>query len=293
MTSFMKRLFYKKTAWKIGVGSADIASFPDLVLPSVAAIDADTLPDAAFVADPFLWKEEGVWYLFYESKQKSAAKGVIAMSYSRDLERWEYGGVVLEEPYHLSYPHIFSWEGTLYMIPEGGADRSVKLYRGKPGYRRWEYVRTLLEGEDFRDTTLFIHEGCFYFFTTQNGNDNLYLYTADSLNGELTPHPQNPLCEGDACYARSGGNIIEVSGLIYRFAQDCSRRYGEKLHLLEITELSAERFRQEPVSLFLEPDGKVGYNSRKMHHFGAFLHEGKLTFAIDGEGWAPRFGAFG
>jgi hypothetical protein len=178
------------------------------------------------------------------------------------------------------------------MIPEGGADRSVKLYRAEPGFRSWRCVRTLLEGEDFRDTTLFIRDGYLYFFTTQNSDDNLYLYVAKSLEEELSPHPQNPICQKDLRYARSGGNIIEVSGHIYRFAQDCSRRYGEKLHMLEITELSPERFVQKYIDTFLKPDGRVGFNGRKMHHLGTFLHEGKLFFAIDGEGWMPRFRLF-
>ena len=37
--------------------------------------------------------------------------------------------IVLAEPFHLSYPYVFEWQGSHYMIPESGAAKSVRLYR--------------------------------------------------------------------------------------------------------------------------------------------------------------------
>ena len=147
-----------------------------------------------------------------------------------------------------------------------------------------------LDGADFRETTLFIKEGIFYFFTSINANDNLHLYTAKSLEDQLVAHPQNPLCDQEPKYSRCGGNIIEIDNKIYRFAQDCSRRYGEKLHLMEITSLSEKYFSQKHICTFLAPDiQKEDWKSRKMHHFSSVKYDNSLIFAIDGEGWESRF----
>ena len=292
MHKLLKRVFFRKSAWEIGISKCKIADFPALLLPVYPAISkADIVErEVAFVADPFLFQHKGLWYCFFELKDKDKNKGVIAMCQSEDLKNWHYQGVVLEESYHLSYPFVFTYEDNIYMIPEGGEDHSVKLYKADDTLKKWHYLRTLLDGEDFRDTTLFIKEGIFYFFTSINANDNLHLYTAKSLEDQLVAHPQNPLCENNSKYSRSGGNIIEIDDKIYRFAQDCSRRYGEKLHLLEITSLSEKHFSQKHIRTFLAPDiQKEDWKSRKMHHFSSVKHGNSLIFAIDGEGWESRF----
>ena len=39
------------------------------------------------------------------------------MSEDRGLT-WTHLGIVLDEPWHLSYPFLFRWEGQMYMMPE-------------------------------------------------------------------------------------------------------------------------------------------------------------------------------
>ncbi len=283
-----QKLFFRKSAWQIGVSSLDFNRFPDITVPSCAILSKSDISDrdAAFVADPFLIRFGEKWYLFFEIKDKKAEKGVIGMASSEDFVKWRYEGVVLQEAWHLSYPFVFVYENTLYMIPESGENRSVKLYKADRSLLHWQEVRTLLEGEDFRDTTLWRKEGVWYFFTSQNSDDNLYLYTSDDLFGTLKPHPQNPLLTDEPRFSRSGGNIFSLDDKLYRLSQDCSRRYGEALYLLEITALGKEAFAQKPLQKLLDPPkDKEQWNSRKMHHFSVVTEGGKLFFAVDGEGW--------
>ena len=290
MCKLFQKIFCQKNSWAVAVGSTP--SFHEIPIPLLPTLSYKDINDrdAVFVADPFLLYFGKQWYCFFEIKDKTINRGVIGVASSSNAQEWHYDGVVLEESYHLSYPYVFSYEGSVYMIPEGGEDKSVKLYKAKNFPFDWECERVLLEGEDFRDTTLFIKKGIFYFFTSQNSDDNLYLYTASSLWDTLQPHPANPLLQNRPDISRNGGNIVEWEGKIYRFAQDCSRRYGEALWMMEITSLSPETFSQKKIKKFLVGDKKhINWHSRKMHHFSSVTTKEQLYFAIDGEGLKKRF----
>ena len=55
-------------------------------------------------------------------------RGEIAHATSRDGAAWTYRSVVLREPFHLSYPQVFEWDGAIYMVPESRQDAAVHLY---------------------------------------------------------------------------------------------------------------------------------------------------------------------
>lgn len=67
--------------------------------------------NALFVADPFMAKEGSEWYMFFEVMNKTDHKGEIGLAISSDGIEWNYKQIVLSEPFHLSYPYVFKWEG--------------------------------------------------------------------------------------------------------------------------------------------------------------------------------------
>lgn len=69
-------------------------------------------------------------YLFYESKQW-LSPGVLKMVCTKDLKNWSSPVVVLEEPYHLSFPWVFEEDGHIYMLPETGATNTIRLYEAR------------------------------------------------------------------------------------------------------------------------------------------------------------------
>lgn len=73
---------------------------------------------AIYVADPFMIRGGGEWHMFFEILPQADEKGVIALASSADGLKWRYRQVVLDEPFHLSYPYVFEFEGEHYMIPE-------------------------------------------------------------------------------------------------------------------------------------------------------------------------------
>ena len=71
-----------------------------------------TTPHASAVADPFLHQHtDGALYVFFETKSNSNNQGDIAAARSSDGgASWHYLGIALDEPWHLSYPFVFTWE---------------------------------------------------------------------------------------------------------------------------------------------------------------------------------------
>ena len=132
--------------------------------------------NAELLADPFMIVREGVYYLFFEILLQGEDRGVIGHAVSADGFEWQYRGVVLEEGFHLSYPHVFEWNGQVYMVPESNCDFSVRLYRAVEFPKRWEFVNKLLTGHDYVDATLFRHDDMWWMFVSATRNDVLNLY---------------------------------------------------------------------------------------------------------------------
>ena len=113
--------------------------------PVLTAADVDDLA-AEFVADPFLFRRDGRWYLFFEALQAGTGRGVIGLAVSDDARSWSYQGVVLQEEFHLSYPHVFAHGNEVYMTPETLALGCVVLYRADPFPERWRREAELVAG---------------------------------------------------------------------------------------------------------------------------------------------------
>ena len=79
-------------------------------------------------ADPFLFEKNGRYFIFAERMNKWHSKGTIA--YCEILD----DGIALDfkevlcEPFHLSYPNVFEYNGKIYMIPESGHNYDIRLY---------------------------------------------------------------------------------------------------------------------------------------------------------------------
>ena len=107
--------------WAIGIYSGDspcqLVDDERVRNPVLTRTDVRDVK-AEFVADPFIFRVNSAWYMFFEIFDSLAVKGVIGVSESEDGLRWKYKGVVLREEFHLSYPYVFSADGAYYMIPE-------------------------------------------------------------------------------------------------------------------------------------------------------------------------------
>lgn len=238
---------------------------------------------AYFVADPFLIHDNNLYYLFFETM--SDRKGNIAVAVSSDARHWQYKGVALNEPFHLSYPHILQLNGSFYMTPESSTTNSIRLYISKRFPFDWLYLKDIVVGKPFVDPTLFYHNGNFYLFASDISNSNLYLYVAKQLEGHWIEHPKSPLIQNDKTRSRPAGNILEVGNKLIRPTQDDTPYYGKRIKLFEITKLTPEDYQEKEIdySSLLSNSGK-GWDKDGKHNISAVqTNKNKWLCAIDGK----------
>jgi hypothetical protein len=155
---------------------------------------------------------------------------------------------VLARPYHLSYPFVFEFEGSVFMIPESAEAGKVEAFRCTQFPDSWERHATLLDDVHAYDTTLVEHDGLWWMFTTvqrdgNSPNDELHLYFADSPFDAWTPHPLNPIGL-DVRHSRSAGQLYRDSGKLYRPAQDCSGRYGRAIVIRDVRRMTTTEYEE-------------------------------------------------
>ncbi len=277
-----------ETEWAIGIYSGksmnSLGPVPGRSNPVIRAADVTDVR-ATFVADPFMVRHEGLWYMFFEVMSATSGHGEIGLAMSPDALTWSYSGLVLDEPFHLSFPYVFEWRGAFYMVPECATAGEVRLYRAVDFPARWECVRVLARGR-LADSGLLRHNGAWWLFTcgAPQTHDTLRLFVADRLMGPYREHPRSPLIAGDGHRARLGGRLITIDGQPVRFAQDCWPTYGKEVRAFVMDIGDMHDFAERPLqpASVVRASGK-GWNRHGMHHVDPHLLEtGTWIACVDG-----------
>jgi hypothetical protein len=208
-------------------------------------------PAGRFFADPHVISRDGEDFIFFEDYSFKAGKGVISFVKIDRQGQASAPQLALEQPYHLSYPFLFQWNGDAYMIPETAQTNSVQLLRAKRFPDQWEPVLTLIEGYPIVDATLFEHAAGWFMFAniSERGGstwDELFLFVADTPLGPWRPHPQNPV-KSDARSARPAGNLFRRGNRIIRPSQDCTNGYGSGIVFSEVEVLTDREYRERHI----------------------------------------------
>jgi hypothetical protein len=218
-------------------------SFRDELASSLWRFKHLVPPKDRFWADPQVVCVDGTYQVFIEEFPYAEGKGHISVFQLREDGTVTPPVRVLEAPYHLSYPHVFEWEGAWYMVPECGAERRVDVYRCEEFPTRWVHHTTLMEGRGIVDATLFPHGGKWWMFANMREHagaspwDELFLFSAEHpLATEWTPHPRNPVVS-DVRSSRPAGRLFERHGVIYRPSQNSSHAYGYGLKINRVLSL--------------------------------------------------------
>jgi hypothetical protein len=218
-------------------------------------------PADRFWADPFVVTHLGRTWVFFEELLYSDNVGRIAV--------FELGingpvlppRVVLQRPYHLSYPLVFSYGGAWYMMPEMAGHTAQEVYRAADFPFAWSLDRELSFGQLVVDPTLVEHDGRWWLFVgTQPSIDSaineLSIFFGDSPLGPWQPHARNPVLS-DARGARPAGQIFRVGDDLIRPAQDGTPAYGSAICFKRILQLSETEYQEELVGR-LDPRWREG-----------------------------------
>lgn len=261
--------------WSIGIYTGpspfELSPAEGVENPVLSAGSVTDRP-ATFVADPFMVRTGGLWHMFFEVKAGPDRDGEIGWATSPDGLGWEYRKIVLAEPFHLSYPYVFEWEGGFYLVPESLEPGAIRLYRADPFPERWIHVQDLLPVTG-ADPSLFRFQDRWWMFLcpTPYEHDSLALYHADRLEGPWREHPKSPLLQGEPRISRPAGRVLvrdRGTPAIIRFAQDCRPHYGARVRAFEVSRLTLEDYRESEHGPVLEPPG-FGWNGMRAHHVDA------------------------
>ncbi len=285
----LRALLRRRTAWSIAVYFQPTLTLPPRGPPAylIRTNRARRLPNSPHTcADPFLFPYDGRLYLFYET-QIADDFGQIALAII-DPAGLTQLGTVLAEPFHLSSPCVFSFNETMYLIPESHDSNEVRLYRFDLFPNKLVFIRTLVVG-NFVDPTISYFDGLFYIFATSSNGLEIFV-THDLEDGNVAAHPCNPITN-DPRFSRSGGMPFTFEGQLVRPAQNCATRYGENLSLLAIKKLSPFEYREEPMALDLFTSDQ-DWNRAGSHHVSTCAFEGGIAVAVDGQAADPLYQKF-
>ncbi len=243
------------------------------------------------------------WYAFYEMKNLHRYIGEIGVAVSTDQgSSWTHLGTALAQPFHLSFP-LIQYDGDsgqflMFAETSGAGDGAIRVYGtspaafpfgwelvqarqpydpGWPAARRWFQFGAAAK---YVDTAPVWFRDRWWIYTSRVGTPaagqpkyTLLLYTATSLLGEWTLHPSTLASEGSPYgidvsrrTARNGGRPFVLDGRLYRWAQDCSRYYGEGLVLMRaydgVSELS---YREEEVTRYEPTRQADSWRGQRLH----------------------------
>lgn len=260
------RLGFWAPQWRVGwrfVNDDDVLSRQNLGGTPWNILES---PQDHFYADPFPIQRNGRNYLFFEDLDHKTQKGVISVVEVDANGPTGPAEFVLEEPWHLSYPFLFEWDGEIWMIPESSAVKEVAVYRAVEFPHHWERHAVILSGVEAADATIVSHNNRLWMFAVvRNGtggySDTLCIYHSDSLFGPWEPHDANPVLVDDRT-ARPAGRMVMRDNQLWRPVQDCRNGYGAGLGLAQVTMLDESHFEQR-VDTVLYPDSR--WPGRKLH----------------------------
>jgi len=226
-------------------------------------------PPDRYWADPFVLEHEDRHFVLFEEARYDEERGrIMGLEVHENAEPGP-ANVVLERPYHMSYPFLFRHDGALFMVPETAANGSIEVYRCEAPPWQWRPHAVLLDNVRAFDVTLWQTPERWWMFASlgapgTDGNDELHLYSSVSPFGPWRPHRRNPVV-ADARRARSAGPLYRRGGGLFRPSQDCTPVYGRCVVINRVDVIDDQEYRETPVAR-VDPGWRA--DVRRVHTLG-------------------------
>ncbi|MCR5403886.1 MAG: GNAT family N-acetyltransferase [Butyrivibrio sp.] len=186
-------------------------------------------------SDPVIFTNDSRSYLFLEAFDRDDLRGKVAC-----CELTSSGPttprVIIDEPFHMSFPTVFRFGDGIYMIPETSADKSLRLYRAADFPDNWELVKRFDLGRLFVDTVILdTNDGSFKILTCEVSPDREYECRFQKFTVSRTGDDDFVLTEDKAfnskqeydLRSRNGGAVFTLDGKKYVAAQESTfSEYG-------------------------------------------------------------------
>jgi hypothetical protein len=223
-----------------------------------------------FLADPFLFENDGETFLFFEDYSYETKLGHIGVGKLTGTE-FKLIGPAYTAPHHLSYPFVFRQGGDIFMIPETYQAGRIEVWRATDFPTGWELYSTALQGVSAVDSVLTEIDGVWWLFTNicrDSFGDfcsELHIFRTDGpAMTRVEPHRMNPVVIGSDT-ARGAGRVFCQDGQWLRSSQDNSGGdYGYGLNIMAIEQLDIDHYRERRIR-HITPDFAPGLIG--CHHF--------------------------
>ncbi|CAI3937634.1 Methionyl-tRNA formyltransferase (Fmt) (PDB:1FMT) [Commensalibacter communis] len=262
---------YETDIWRVGIIKAPMETVIYEGINHIHWLREE--PTFQFLADPFGLHQDGKFYIFAESYDYRDRHGRIEVLILDEALRLLDRALVLEEPWHLSYPMMIKGQGQIYMLPEAYKSGKTTLYKAKRFPYQWEPVSEFTFPEVAIDPSIFFHNGLWWmFYTPANSGYSrqsvLSIAFSENLMGPWQTHPQNPVRITPSS-SRPGGNVVVTDSEILLPTQDCTMTYGGGLSFLKITCLTPYKFEAHIVKRLKADNVNFGSYSHGIHTFSA------------------------
>jgi len=236
--------------WQVGIAPLRIE---DASARRLAAVRERItwLPDPGpwrYLADPFGLLRGEALHVFVEAfDYRSKRAHIERHEFALAGMAWCGRSVVLDRPFHLSYPQVFEHGGETWMVPESHQAGEIALYRAADAsLDRWQRECALLGGLPAADASLFEYAGRWWMFYTlvgPGGRDQRELHAAHApaLTGPWTPLAANPLRDDRSGARPAGRPFVGHDGVPLLPVQDSSTGYGSATRLLRLPVLTPQR----------------------------------------------------
>lgn len=233
-----------------------------------------------FLADPFLYYEEEIYYIFFEHQGK-AGPAKIGLLKSNDGFNYSYEGNVINENFHLSFPQVFKYEEEYYILPESAAIGHVVLYKAINFPYEWEISDTLIRNIRLKDPAILLSDSL-NLITGIDENWTQQIFKSDSLLGNWNKVNSFKSRKGNEI--RPAGNFFSMNGEWYLPFQNNKEGYGTGVSLYK---LKKEKFEKViPDQLFKSKS--ISWFSRGMHHLNINKLEDSFYVVYDGDEIDPE-----
>jgi len=218
-------------------------------------------PKDRFWADPHIILKDGIFYIFFEEYVYENKRGNISVIELDQNGNFSKPIIVLEENFHLSYPHIFEYDNQMYMIPETHEKNTIQAYRCIDFPKKWKLDKILFKNINAVDSTMLHYNNKWWLFTgikneMESDWSNLHIFYSDNpISENWTSHPMNPIIVNKR-NSRSAGKIYLKNNVLYRPAQiSTNDEYGKGIIINEIKLLNETEYYEKEVHI-IEPWNK-------------------------------------
>jgi len=233
-------------------------------------------PINCYLADPFTISNSSKNYCFVEEYSFKTSKGCISV-YEINPTKAVHLGYAIEEPFHMSFPYLFTFEGKTYMLPETSANNDIRIYESVEFPLKWRLKKILMKDIFAVDSMILFHDNLWWLLTNinpDNGTDACsdfcIFYSNHPFSDTWHEHKLNPLIV-DSELARNGGLLFDKDSIFRVSQKQKFDQYGGEFQISRINVMNEDEY-SESIEHSFEPIKIL--QSKAAHHFHS---NGKIT----------------